>query len=524
VANIDPCDLVLEGERRMFDAAVASDSGLVMLAGRHCYPWRVRKNQAAVFGDHTCVQFDRTSGPSRWCFAPDKAGQQAVWRYVRVVGADADPANTFAFMRFVGLRHQSAQVSKIVPKSSLVESPELLALAAEFGHKPARMPEKKMSNASAVAGSTSIVTTMKNEGPFILEWLAYHRVIGVTGFLVYTNDCTDGTDQFLALLQEKGLVQHRDNNYQKTGLKPQHSALQAAQGEPIISDADWVICMDVDEYINIKVGDGTLGDLYAHMGDANMISCTWRLFGNGDIHGYSDEPITKQFDRCAPELIRKPHQAWGFKTLFRNIGIFRKLGVHRPKGLNPQLWDQIKWVNGSGKPLPASMYRNAWRSTMGSYGYDAVSLNHYAVRSAESFLVKRERGRVNHVSRDQGLNYWFRMNNNAEQDRSIQRMLPKLEKEIQHLLEDPDIAAAHAGCVAAHCKKIDELKSVELYSEFYADLTSHRMQQLSRLHQHFGANVFSAGPQVVPDEILDTKLADTFFFRLDGAAIERDPN
>ena len=27
----------------------------------------------------------------------------------------------------------------------------------------------------------TIVTTMKNEGPFMLEWIAYNRVIGFTG-------------------------------------------------------------------------------------------------------------------------------------------------------------------------------------------------------------------------------------------------------------------------------------------------------------------------------------------------------
>ena len=32
----------------------------------------------------------------------------------------------------------------------------------------------------------TIVTTMKNEGPFILEWLAYHRAIGVDDFLINT--------------------------------------------------------------------------------------------------------------------------------------------------------------------------------------------------------------------------------------------------------------------------------------------------------------------------------------------------
>ena len=83
-------------------------------------------------------------------------------------------------------------------------------------------------------------------------------------------------------------------------------------------------------------------------------------------------------------MTRKPHQAWGFKTLYRNIGLFKKLGVHRPKGLNPQLWTHINWVNGSGQPLPKDMYRNAWRSTTSTIGYDLVQLNHYAVRSAES--------------------------------------------------------------------------------------------------------------------------------------------
>lgn len=81
------------------------------------------------------------------------------------------------------------------------------------------------------------------------------------------------------------------------------------------------------------------------------------------------------------------------------------MGVHRPKGLQPQLLKHIRWVNGSGKALSKSDFRNAWRSTKNTYGYDLVSLNHYAVHNADSFLVKRDRGRVNHVDRDQGLAY-----------------------------------------------------------------------------------------------------------------------
>ena len=163
------------------------------------------------------------------------------------------------------------------------------------------------------------------------------------------------------------------------------------------------------------------------------------------------------------EFANKPHVAWVFKTLFRNNGNFRKMGVHRPKGIRPRAVERINWVNGSGKPMPKDKWRNAWRSNKVTYGYDLVSLNHYAVRSAESFLVKRDRGRVNHVERDQGLAHWFRMNHNVVKDERMHRMLPKLKAEYDAMLEDPDIRAAHQACVEAHRRKISELKEQPKY-------------------------------------------------------------
>jgi hypothetical protein len=51
-----------------------------------------------------------------------------------------------------------------------------------------------------------IVTAMKNEGPYILEWVAHHLAIGFGHFIVVTNDCADGTDEILLALQRQGLV------------------------------------------------------------------------------------------------------------------------------------------------------------------------------------------------------------------------------------------------------------------------------------------------------------------------------
>ncbi len=516
VANLELHDLIRPGGDNPF--ARAEEAGAVTLAGRQVYPWRVREDAPAHYKDHICVQFDAKGHRSRWAIAPGKLPDTSVWRPNRVVGANPDPKRIVFYDRYMAIRHEDEAIARIVPKSSLIEDAGLLHLSEDaWGGNPVRMPDVSLKKDRKPGPTrTVIVTCMKNEGPFILEWLAFHRAIGVTDVLVYTNDCDDGTDTFLDLLQEKGFVQHRDNPFRETGQKPQHAALAASDDEPCVKDADWAISMDVDEFINVKVGDGTLGALYDALPGVNLISCTWRLFGNSDVHEYrDDESLLRDYTRCAREFANKPHQAWGFKTLFQTLGIFKKMGVHRPKGLNPQLWRAINWVNGSGKPLPPGMYRNAWRSTSSTYGYDMVQLNHYAVRSAESFLVKRDRGRVNHVDRDQGLAYWFRMNNNGVEDRSIQNKIPLMEAERARLLSDPDIRAAHEACVAAHRAKIDTLRTRPDQQEFYATLTGPRMERLSRMHGHFGQNVFLGGPDTVPDDVVFAEHDADFFFTVE---------
>jgi hypothetical protein len=527
VLNLDVTDILTPlapGEATAFDLCTTARTGVILLLGRHIYPWRLRPGVGgARLGDHVCRPFDKGDEIARWGAAPDRAGLHNTWRGVRVSYASPDRSVSARFDRAMAIRVPGATPSELAPKSALVEDPALVALSQDLlGWNPVRPPRtqpRKRTTPDTGPGRTAIVTTMRNEGPFILEWIAYHRAIGVDDFLVYTNDCTDGTDTLLRLLQDKGILQHRVNPFRSTDLTPQHAALQAAEGEPVMRDCAWGICMDLDEFINIRIGDGRLPTLYAAMEQAmpgaNMISMTWRLFGNADIDAYADRPVTEQFTRCAPERIRKPHQAWGFKTLFRNIDLYRKLGVHRPKGLNPDLWTRIRWLTGSGQPMPRAMFRNGWRSTQDTYGYDWVQLNHYAVRSAESFLVKRDRGRVNHVDRDQGLAYWFRMNHNVEQDLSIQSRLPMLRAELARLMADPDIARAHLAAVAAHHARIAALRADPVQAAFHAELTGPRMQRLCRLQRHFGSGVFRAGPQVIPDALLDRTLPEDFFFTID---------
>ncbi|MGB0927207.1 MAG: glycosyltransferase family 2 protein [Pikeienuella sp.] len=360
------------------------------------------------------------------------------------------------------------------------QHPILVGAAAEAGYQElvTRNAEKfPMLSAPTVQLSNDnvvIISSMKNEGPYILEWIAYHQSIGVKSFLVYTNDCSDGTNEILDRLGEMGIVQRLDNPFKRDkGQKPQRGALNDAWEQPIAKTADWVLISDVDEFVNIHVGDGRMSDMIKTCNGPNVISLTWKFFGNGGIHEFEDKFITEQFLRAAPQFIPKPRLGWGFKTMMHSSAPFGKFGVHRPLAYDEARADEVRWVNGSGRRMPDfALDGNTWRSTKRSIGYDVATLNHYVLRSAESFLIKRERGRINHVDEDQGVEYWARRNYATEvDDRIVSRLAPAREM-FNDLMADETLGALHRNAVKWHKDRIALLKGNPEYLALYERITA----------------------------------------------------
>ncbi|SFQ52096.1 Glycosyl transferase family 2 [Roseivivax halotolerans] len=346
-------------------------------------------------------------------------------------------------------------------------------LAAAFEPAPRRsLPEGSSGRV--------IVGCMKNEAPYILEWVAYHRAIGVDNFLIYTNGCEDGTGEILARLDELGIVQHRNNDNWK-GNSPQQHALNKAMTEPVVTQSDWIIHIDVDEFINVRCGNGTLDAFFERVPDATNIAMTWRLFGHSGVTRLEDRFVIEQFDECAPRYCPKPHTVWGYKTMFRNIGAYKKLSCHRPNKLVEGAETQVRWVNGSGQDMTSEAIKNGWRSSKKSIGYDLLQLNHYALRSAESFLIKRQRGRALHVDRSIGLNYWIRMDWSGARDITIKRNVPRLRAEYDALLADPQLRALHEAGLDWHRAKATELHGIPEFEELYQKALTLRLTELERV-------------------------------------------
>ncbi|WP_223424182.1 glycosyltransferase family 2 protein [Tateyamaria pelophila] len=332
-------------------------------------------------------------------------------------------------------------------------------LAAAYTALPQRvLPEGSSGNV--------IVGCMKNEAPYIVEWVAYHRAMGVDHFLIYTNGCEDGTSEILDRLQDMGVLQHRNNDGWK-GNSPQQYALNQSLREPVIKNADWIIHIDVDEFMNVRTGNGTLQDFFDAVPDATNVAMTWRLFGHNGVTDLADDFVIDQFDRCAPNFCPKPHTVWGFKTMFKNIGAYGKISCHRPNKLDPVLSDKVRWVNGSGRDMTREFVKSGWRSSKKSIGYDLLQLNHYALRSAESFLIKRQRGRALHVDRSIGINYWIRMDWSDFRDVTIKRNLPRLQAEYDRLMQDDTLRKWHEKGLKWHRAKADQLHTNAEFRDLY---------------------------------------------------------
>ncbi|WP_417523871.1 glycosyltransferase family 2 protein [Marinovum sp.] len=303
------------------------------------------------------------------------------------------------------------------------------------------------------------VLCLRDEGAFLLDWLAHHRVVGFSHVVICTNDCADGTDLIADRLEALGGVTHirNDGPYDKGGI--QFTGLKRAGKLKPVRQADWLMALDIDEYVNIHAGDHRLADLIAALPEATAITLTWRLFGNAGEVGYRDAPVTRLFTRAAPEVMHWPWRAQMFKTLYRNTGSFRQLGVHRPRGLRDG--HSVDWRDGEGRTLDLTSHDRRVFSPLGQRHTRLAQLNHYALGAMESFVLKAARGRAVHSDDRLGMDYWCERNFNTEEDDSALRLAAEVAEDRARLAADPELARLHEAAVAWRHARFAELMREE---------------------------------------------------------------
>jgi hypothetical protein len=129
-----------------------------------------------------------------------------------------------------------------------------------------------------------ITSIQKNRNPWILEWLAFHMLMGVDSFYIYAHQCTDGMVDTLLKLS---------NNYPinvfaiDTNDSPQLAAYQHSwntHGKTL----DWMAFIDGDEFL-FPTQSKTISDALSHF-EKHILSALgvyWVCYGS---NGHMTEP------------------------------------------------------------------------------------------------------------------------------------------------------------------------------------------------------------------------------------------
>ena len=317
-------------------------------------------------------------------------------------------------------------------------------------------------------GSLVALSTMKDEGPFVVEWVAHHLAIGFTEVMVYTNDCSDGTDTLLKRLEEMDIGVHHRENVIPEGMKPHPSMLKLAAEEELVITSDWLLVLDADEFMAIKHPSHTLDGLVTDLNamNASAMVLTWRIFGSSGIREWSQQPITEQFTRAAPEFWNK---GWGTKTMLKFDPKYLRLGMHRPiiksQHKETDYPESVLWVNGSGKPLEEWFKFRGWRSIRRTVGYDWAQINHYAIKSMDAYSLRKFRGNANLKKDKYNSDYWSLQDRNEVENLAIAHHRDRRAQIMAALLEDAEVRRLHE---AAHARAEARLAEYALSPDYHA--------------------------------------------------------
>jgi Glycosyl transferase family 2 len=292
------------------------------------------------------------------------------------------------------------------------------------------------------------VAFTKNEGRFLLEWIAYHRAIGVSDFLVYTNDCEDESPALLDRLQEMGIVVHVPNPLEP-GEQAQNKALNAARDHPLVVGADYVLQIDPDEFLCIRAGDGQIADLIATAPKADVIAVQMRFFGDSGLPRLSCGLVIEQLTHASRRGFEKNNIV---KSLARNRGPFTRITANHMPIFDQKSRQYPRIFNAGGVEIPPEAYNGARFHNMPDdfRSMKYAQLNHYAVRTFADYRAKKHRGTA--ANNDKKLNpaYWRDRNRNEVEDRTIAPHIPATRTQMQEWLKDPVLAALNRRCFEAY--------------------------------------------------------------------------
>ncbi len=259
----------------------------------------------------------------------------------------------------------------------------------------------------------TLCAIVKNEAPYLVEWVAYHRLIGFDRIALYENDSTDATPELLDRMRRAQAIDAHVA-WPSRNASPQLSAYWDAVRR---CQTDWLMFLDADEFLMLKRHQRVNDFLAGFSPDVACIGVNWRLFGSSGERNFSPRPVMERFRRAAPESCGINRHV---KSLFRPSAV-ETVHMHAP------FLKQGRAILANGAPL--DMEPQGVATTV---DWSVAQVNHYFCKSSAEYRIKKARGDVHRGADDPAKfdkysDKLFALHDtNDESDASADKYLPDL--------------------------------------------------------------------------------------------------
>lgn len=252
----------------------------------------------------------------------------------------------------------------------------------------------------------AIVAIMKNEGPYLKEWLDFHILVGVNKFYLYDNESTDDTTKILKPYIKQGIV---DYTYWP-GKAMQMAAYYDCLNKHSF-DTRWLAVIDLDEFL-VPVQHETVPEFLHTLPDGfAQLVITWIIYGSsGHVHK-PDGLLIENFKHHAKNT-------WGVKSIINPRLVYSMTNphVHKVAGFTiDENGKKLGYINQSKNP-PA---------------HNKLRLNHYYTKSYDEYIERLNRGSATTQSTQsyRGIEKFHEYDRNEIYDDIMDKFIKRLKHE-----------------------------------------------------------------------------------------------
>ena len=305
-----------------------------------------------------------------------------------------------------------------------------------------------MRNRARAKTKLAIGAIFKNEGPYILEWVAFHRVLGVERFVIADNASDDGSTEFLAALDRAGLIEHVP--FPHLPDQPPQLPAYAEIMRRIGTSAEWVAFVDGDEFMLPTDGSRSVLPFFDQIAsDVGVVALNWAVFGSAARVGATRELVTERFVRRAVDAFSANHH---YKSVVRSK-------AYAGPGTNPHYFkttNGYRTVQADGRPV---VHHRPASGISRDVVWHPLRINHYVVKSKEEFDRKRARGRA--TSDKMRTEAFFHSHDRNEKEDAVPEWLVQATKEEMARIGDRLRGAGHDSPFLEFCDAASEDSSTE---------------------------------------------------------------